>query len=111
MVATMGEPLELTTEFLRLRIPVAAFATEFNRTALADKLATYFNTIFRVAFEVGTVRTETVAESLRNEREEARRALVARFRNDPVVREVVRLTGAEIDESSIQSNESAKKSS
>ena len=64
MVATMGEPVELADDFLRLRIPVAAFATESNRAALADRLSTYFGTAFRVAFEVGTVETETVADSL-----------------------------------------------
>lgn len=103
MVATMGEPLELTGESLRLRIPVAAFATEANRAALADSLSTYFGTAFRVTFEVGRVETVTVAESIRQEREEARRMLVEAFRNDPVVKEVIRLTGAEIDESSIRS--------
>ena len=102
MVATMGEPLELTGDSLRLRIPVAAFATEANRAALADSLSTYFGTAFRVTFEVGKVETVTVAESIRQEREEARRALVEAFKNDPVVKEVIRLTGAEIDESSIR---------
>ena len=51
---------------------------------------------------MGRVETVTVAESIRQEREEARRALVEAFRNDPVVKEVIRLTGAEIDESSIR---------
>ena len=60
-------------------------------------------TACRVTFEVGRVETVTVAESIPQEREEARRMLVEAFRNDPVVKEVIRLTGAEIDESSIRS--------
>ena len=66
--------LELTRSHVRLRLRVAAFATE------------------------------TVADQEEREREEARRALIEGFRNDPFVKQVQALFHGTIDDTTVKAN-------
>ena len=54
--------LELTRSHVRLRLRVAAFATETGRELLSRALSSYFGSHCMVEFEVGDVAGGTVAE-------------------------------------------------
>lgn len=55
-----------------------------------------------VEFEVGDVAGGTVADQ--EEREEARRALIEGFRNDPFVKQVQALFHGTIDDTTVKAN-------
>ena len=58
---------------------------------------------FRVLFEAGATEAgETVADAARRRRAKEHQEMVERFKNDPLVKEVLRLFGGTIDESSIR---------
>ena len=69
--------LELTRSHVRLRLRVAAFATETGRELLSRALSSYF---------------------------EARRALIEGFRNDPFVKQVQALFHGTIDDTTVKAN-------
>lgn len=103
MLATQSQVLSLEENRVQLRLNVAALATEANRRLLEQKLSDYFGRPFRVAFEVGTLdQGSTVADERRAEKAKAHAELVERFKNDPLVKEVLRVFGGTIDEDSIR---------
>lgn len=100
--------LELTRSHVRLRLRVAAFATETGRELLSRALSSYFGSHCMVEFEVGDVAGDvaggTVADQEEREREEARRALIEGFRNDPFVKQVQALFHGTIDDTTVKAN-------
>ena len=63
----------------------------------------YFGRPFRVLFEAGATEAgATVADADRRRRAKEHQEMVERFKNDPLVKEVLRLFGGTIDESSIR---------
>ena len=99
--------LELTRSHVRLRLRVAAFATETGRELLSRALSSYFGSHCMVEFEVGDVAGGTVADQEEREREEARRArraLIEGFRNDPFVKQVQALFHGTIDDTTVKAN-------
>ncbi len=103
MLASQSQVLKLEENRVQLRLNVAALATEANRRLMAQKLSDYFGRPFRVEFEVGSLDAgSTVADAQRAERAKAHAELVERFKNDPLVKEVLRVFGGTIDEDSIR---------
>lgn len=103
MLASQSQVLKLEENRVQLRLNVAALATEANRRLMAQKLSDYFGRPFRVEFEVGSLDAgSTVADAQRAERAKAHAELVERFKNDPLVEEVLRVFGGTIDEDSIR---------
>lgn len=103
MLASQSQVLKLEENRVQLRLNVAALATEANRRLMAQKLSDYFGRPFRVEFEVGSLDVgSTVADAQRAERAKAHAELVERFKNDPLVKEVLRVFGGTIDEDSIR---------
>ena len=103
MLAMQSQVLKLEENRVQLRLNVAALATESNRRLLAHKLSDYFGRPFRVEFEVGSLDAgSTVADAKRGEKAKAHAELVERFKNDPLVKEVLRVFGGTIDEDSIR---------
>ena len=101
MLASQSQVLKLEENRVQLRLNVAALATEANRRLMAQKLSDYFGRPFRVEFEVGSLDAgSTVADVQRAERAKAHAELVERFKNDPLVKEVLRVFGGTIDEDS-----------
>lgn len=96
--------LELTRSHVRLRLRVAAFATETGSELLSRALSSYFGSHCMVEFEVGDVAGGTVADQEEREREEARRALIEGFRNDPFVKQVQALFHGTIDDTTVKAN-------
>ena len=82
-LAASAQVLELTRSHVRLRLRVAAFATETGRELLSRALSSYFGSHCMVEFEVGDVAGGTVADQEEREREEAAGPLIEGFRNDP----------------------------
>ena len=101
-LAASAQVLELTESHVKLRLRVAAFATEQNRQLLSEALSTYFGQHCMVEFEVGDVTGGTLADAEEAERREARRQLIEGFRNDPFVRQVAALFHGTIDEASVR---------
>lgn len=101
MIAVQAQVLSLTEDSVKLRLGVAALATEPNRRALAEKLSARMGRPFRVVFEVGHVEGTTIADEERRERFDAHRAMIETFRKDPFVIDVAELFGGTIDEDSI----------
>ena len=93
--------LELTRSHVRLRLRVAAFATETGRELLSRALSSYFGSHCMVEFEVGDVAGGTVADQEEREREEARSE---GFRNDPFVKQVQALFHGTIDDTTVKAN-------
>lgn len=81
-----------------------AFATETGRELLSRALSSYFGSHCMVEFEVGDVAGGTVADQEEREREEARRALIEGFRNDPFVKQVQALFHGTIDDTTVKAN-------
>ena len=103
MLATQSQVLSLEENRVQLRLNVAALATEANRRLLAQRLTDYLGRPFRVEFEVGSLDAgSTVADAKRAEKAKAHAELVERFKNDPLVKEVLRVFGGTIDEDSIR---------
>ena len=102
MIAVQGQVLSLTEDSVKLRLGVAALATEPNRRVLAEKMSARTGRPFRVVFEVGNVEGTTVADEERRERVDAHRAMVEAFRKDPFVIDVAELFGGTVDEDSIR---------
>ena len=103
MLASQSQVLKLEENRVQLRLNVAALATEANRRLMAQKLSDYFGRPFRFEFEVGSLDAgSTVADAQRAERAKAHAELVERFKNDPLVKEVLRVFGGTIDEDSIR---------
>ena len=103
MLASQSQVLKLEENRVQLRLNVAALATEANRRLMAQKLSDYFGRPFRVEFEVGSLDAgSTVGDAPRAERAKAHAELVERFKNDPLVKEVLRVFGGTIDEDSIR---------
>lgn len=103
MLASQSQVLKLEENRVQLRLNVAALATEANRRLMAQKLSDYFGRPFRVEFEVGSLDAgSTVADAQRAERAKAHAELVERFKNDPLVKEVLRVFDGTIDEDSIR---------
>ena len=103
MLAAESQVIELTRDRVQLRLGVQSLVTETNRRFLEERLKAYFGRPFHVIFEAGAAEAgATVADSERRERAEERRQLVERFKNDPLVKEVLRLFGGTIDEDSIR---------
>ena len=70
---------------------------------LKERLSAYFGRPFRVLFEAGATEAgATVADADRRRRAKEHQEMVERFKNDPLVKEVLRLFGGTIDESSIR---------
>lgn len=101
-LAASAQVLDLTRSHVKLRLRIAAFATDTNRQLLSEALARYFKNHCLVEFEVGEVEGETVADAQQRERDEARAKMISDFRNDPFVRTVVERFHATIDEHSIR---------
>ena len=103
MLAAQSQVLLLEANRVKLRLGVRSIATEDNRRMLEECLSRYLGRAFRVSFEVGILEEgATVAEAEREERVRARQALIETFKKEPIVREVVRLFGGVIDESSVR---------
>ena len=100
MLAAESQVIELTRDRVQLRLGVQSLVTEQNRRFLEERLSAYFGRPFRVLFEAGA--TETVADADRRRRAKEHQEMVERFKNDPLVKEVLRLFGGTIDESSIR---------
>lgn len=80
-----------------------SLVTEANRKLLEARLTAYFGRHFRVDFEAGeTDSGSTVAGAERERRAAERREMIERFKSDPLVKEVIRLFGGEVDEDSIR---------
>ncbi|MBP3438593.1 MAG: hypothetical protein J6K46_04625 [Sutterella sp.] len=92
----------LTPNRVKMRLKVAAFATETSRQRLSEALSRYFGTHCSVEFEIGELQTETLVEAEERERAEARRALIEGFCNDPFVQKVKALFHGTIDESTVR---------
>ena len=101
-LAAQAEPLELTPNHVKLRLKVAAFASESSRQLLSQALSRYFNTHCMVEFEIGELQSETLGQAEERERQEARRALIEGFRNDPFVKQVLALFHGTIEESTVR---------
>ena len=104
-LAATAQVIELTERHVKLRLSVAAFATESSRQLLTEALSAYFGHHCMVEFEVGNVTGNTVADAEEEERQEARRQLIEGFRNDPFVRQVQALFHGTIDEMSVKPRE------
>lgn len=104
-LAASAQVLDLTRSHVKLRLRIAAFATDTNRQLLSEALARYFKNHCLVEFEVGEVEGETVADAQQRERDEARAKMISDFRNDPFVRMVVERFHATIDEHSIRATD------
>ncbi len=103
MLAAQSQVLLLEANRVKLRLGVRSIATEDNRRMLEECLSRYLGRAFRVSFEVGILEEgATVAEAEREERVRARQALIETFKKEPIVREVMRLFGGVIDESSVR---------
>lgn len=103
MLAAQAQVTALTADRVQLRLGVQSLVTESNRRFLEERLSAHFGRPFRVIFESGAVEAEsTVAGADRVQRERERRELVERFRNDPLVRETIRMFGGEVDEASVR---------
>ena len=86
-----------------MRLGVQSLVTEQNRRFLEERLSAYFGRPFRVLFEAGATEAgATVADADRRRRAKEHQEMVERFKNDPLVKEVLRLFGGTIDESSIR---------
>ena len=104
-LAASAQVLELTRTHVKLRLRVAAFATETGRELLSRALSSYFGSHCMVEFEVGDVSEGTVADQEESEREEARKALIDGFRNDPFVKQVQALFHGTIDDATVKAIE------
>lgn len=108
VLAAESQVIELTRDRVQLRLGVQSLVTEQNRRFLEERLSAYFSRPFRVLFEAGATEagaTEagaTVADADRRRRAKEHQEMVERFKNDPLVKEVLRLFGGTIDESSIR---------
>lgn len=102
MIAAQAQVLSLSEDCVKLRLGVAALATESNRRLLSEKLSVRLGHSFRVVFEVGELDGDTVADEERRERYLAHRALIEGFRKDPFVTDVAKLFEGTIDEDSIE---------
>ena len=99
VLAAESQVIELTRDRVQLRLGV----TEQNRRFLEERLSAYFGRPFRVLFEAGATEAgATVADADRRRRAKEHQEMVERFKNDPLVKEVLRLFGGTIDESSIR---------
>ena len=98
VLAAESQVIELTRDRVQLRLGVQSLVTEQNRRFLEERLSAYFGRPFRVLFEAGA--TEAGADRRRRAKEH--QEMVERFKNDPLVKEVLRLFGGTIDESSIR---------
>lgn len=98
VLAAESQVIELTRDRVQLRLGVQSLVTEQNRRFLEERLSAYFGRPFRVLFEAGA----TVADADRRRRAKEHQEMVERFKNDPLVKEVLRLFGGTIDESSIR---------
>ena len=95
--------LELSEARGQLRLGVNALLTEANRALIEERAGAWLGRPFRVEFVAGEADAgTTVADADRARRIAERRALVDRFKADPVVRDVVRLLGGAVDEDSIR---------
>lgn len=102
MIAVQAQVMSLAGDCVKLRLGVAALATESNRRALEEKLSAGVGRPFRVIFEVGELSGGTVADEERRERLEAHRLMIEDFRKDPFVIDITKLFEGSIDEDSIE---------
>ena len=107
VLAAESQVIELTRDRVQLRLGVQSLVTEQNRRFLEERLSAYFGRPFRVLFEAGATEAgATVADADRRRRAKEHQEMVERFKvlykNDPLVKEVLRLFGGTIDESSIR---------
>lgn len=102
-LAAQAQVLELTEARVQLRFGVNALLTNENRTLMERRVRDWLGRPFSVEFVAGEAETgTTVAEEDRERRKAEHRALIERFKADPVVKDVVRLLGGTVDEDSIR---------